>query len=340
MVNKIKKKIAIRVESRQNFGGGHFSRCVNLYNSFNNCELFFFTNGLSSLQVKKKKGYKLNSRVFSKKIFDTECFDICILDGYYFDKEELHLWRKHCNYFVIFDDLSKKINYADLVISFGETNKKNKSNISNIKYYPVENSFFEISKKYKVKKKVKNILISFGLIDSLLLTNKIIEILSKQTQTFKSINFIIIISSSFKGKKRLNKQLSKSDLNYQLVEDTCDMQKFLEISDLVIGSAGVSLIERVASSIPSLTIMTSTNQINQLRFIKKNSATEILKKSMLEVNFIKYIRKFLLDYKYRKRMHEQTKGLLLENGSKLLCKKILKYYDEFCYLKSKNEDWK
>ena len=48
------------------------------------------------------------------------------------------------------------------------------------------------------------------------------------------------------------------------------MENFLEISDLVIGSAGVSLIERIASGVPSLTIMTSTNQLNQLRLVRKS----------------------------------------------------------------------
>ena len=340
MVKKIKKKIAIRVESRKNFGGGHFSRCANLYNSFNDCELFFFTDELNPTQVKKKKKYKLNQRVFNKKIFNSESFDICILDGYYFDEEELYLWKKHSNFFSIFDDLSIKNKYADLVISFGENNNKSTFNISDIKYYPVENSFFEIANKFQVRKKVKNILISFGLIDSLLLTNKIIEILSKQSQAFKFINFIILISSNYKGRQLLINNLLKSNLNYQIVEDTFEMEKFLEISDLVIGAAGVSLIERIASGVPSLTIMTSTNQINQLRLVRKSFATETLKISMLDENLIVYIKKFLEDYKYRKSMHNNTKGILLENGSKLLCKKILKYYDEFCYLKSKNEDWK
>ena len=165
--------------------------------------------------------------------------------------------------------------------------------------------------------------------------------MSKQSQAFKFINFIILISSNYKGRQLLINNLLKSNLNYQIVEDTFEMEKILEISDLVIGSAGVSLIERIASGVPSLTIMTSTNQINQLRLVRKSFfATETLKISMLDANLIVYIKKFLEDYKYRKSMHNNTKDILLENGSKITLQKILKYYDEFCCLKSKNEDWK
>ena len=39
-----------------------------LYNNFNDCELFFFTDELNPTQLKKKK-YKLNQRVFNKKNF-------------------------------------------------------------------------------------------------------------------------------------------------------------------------------------------------------------------------------------------------------------------------------
>ena len=104
-------------------------------------------------------------------------------------------------------------------------------------------------------------------------------------------------------------------------------------------SAGVSLIERIASGVPSLTIMTSTNQLNQLRLVRKSFATETLKNIYVRCKSYCIYKKILLDYKYRKSMHKKTKDICLKMDQNYFAK-ILKYYDEFCCLKSKNEDWK
>ena len=50
---------------------------------------------------------------------------------------------------------------------------------------------------------------------------------------------------------------------------------------------------------------------------------------MLDANLITYIKKFLLDYKYRKACIK-NKRHFARKWIKITLQKILKYYDEFC----------
>ena len=63
--------------------------------------------------------------------------------------------------------------------------------------------------------------------------------------------------------------ISKSSLSVDLIEDCTNMLDVLRNTDLVIGSGGVSLLERSGLGVPSITFQVSENQKNQVNFFAK-----------------------------------------------------------------------
>ena len=78
--------------------------------------------------------------------------------------------------------------------------------------------------------------------------------------------------------------ISKSGLSIDLIEDCTNIVDILQNTDLVIGSGGVSLLERSRLGVPSITFLVSENQKNQVNFFTKQQATMkfILKKTILK----------------------------------------------------------
>ena len=65
--------------------------------------------------------------------------------------------------------------------------------------------------------------------------------------------------------------ISKSGLSIDLIEDCTNIVDILQNTDLVIGSGGVSLLERSRLGVPSITFLVSENQKKiRLIFLQKS----------------------------------------------------------------------
>ena len=331
--NKInnKKKIVIRPTTSKENGGGHFFRSLNLAEIFNkNHDVTLIVDELTPLQKKKIRFIDIKMKEINQILTYDSKVDICILDGYSFSNSETSFWKENSNFIVSFDDLCKEYKFADLLISFG--NKKKISNgrqiITDIKYAPVSKDCFIKSKKIKIKKSIKNIMINFGLIDSKGLALEILKIISKNYNLFDKINFFIIIGSMHKYQQGINVILKSKNIRYKLLIETDKMYEYLSKSDLVIGAAGVSLLERVSMGIPSITIPTSDNQMNQLKVIETRQGTKSIKFPFIEKKFVNFLMEIAENYNKRKLMSTKAKQIIKENSTKLLSEKIINLYNQ------------
>ena len=219
--------------------------------------------------------------------------------------------------------------------------KKKTSNgrqiISDIKYSLVNKDCFIQSKEVKIKKTIKNIIIDFGLIDSKGFTLKVLKILFKNYKFFEKINFFIIIGAAYKYQNNINIILDSKKIKYKLLIETDKMYEYLSKSDLVIGSAGVSLLERVSMGIPSISISTAKNQITQLKIIESKKGTQSMVYPFTEKQFIDSLIELIQNFKRRVIMSSKAKQIITDSSVNKLPEKIISFYNEFI-IKKKNEN--
>ena len=116
---------------------------------------------------------------------------------------------------------------------------------------------------------MKNIILSFGYVDNKGVVIDTLKV-SYRYEFEEKYNFSIIIGSKFKQKRKLKKLISKSSLSIDLIEDCTNIVDILQNTDLVIGSGGVSLLERSRLGVPSITFLVSENQKIRLIFLQNS----------------------------------------------------------------------
>ena len=131
-----------------------------------------------------------------------------------------------------------------------------------------------------------------------------------------------------KYQQGINVILKSKNIRYKLLIETDKMYEYLSKSDLVIGAAGVSLLERVSMGIPSITIPTSDNQMNQLKVIETRQGTKSIKFPFIEKKFVNFLMEITENYNKRKLMSTKAKQIIKENSTKLLSEKIINLYNQ------------
>ena len=159
-----------RVDTNIDSGLGHVSRMLSILEIFDNKKnILFIVNSLKdkNCSIIRDHKYKL---VDINSLNDE--LDICIIDGYFFTRDEINLLIRKSQKIIQIDDHGYKYDYANKTINF----------LSNGAENAVVSDMFFSNNFFKVKKNVKNILISFGMIDrsnATILTIKALKLIEK-----------------------------------------------------------------------------------------------------------------------------------------------------------------
>ena len=318
-----KIKILFLPNVNETSGAGHFFRCLSIAKALKNYSNCFFN--FESKEFFFKKIIKQNDMFFCKKKIieytDNE-FSTAIIDNYKIKQTEINILKKKSNKIILINDFKNKLKDLDLVIYPSNFRSyKKKKVLSGVEYSIVRNDFNEA--KYTLKKKVKNIILSFGYVDSKAVVLDILKYLIDMNLKTK-YNFSIIIGSKFKQKKKLKELISKSSLSVDLIEDCTNMLDVLLNTDLVIGSGGVSLLERSGLGVPSITFQVSENQKNQVNFFAKKQATiKFIHKKNSFKKFKEIFSSITADYYLRRTLSKNSKKIIDGNGLKKIASNIL-----------------
>ena len=323
-----KYDVIFRPSSSFKDGAGHFSRCFAFSQNFSKKKLLFILDNEFQLFKKKLNKKKLEYKIFSKFNYLGIRSKICILDGYNFSENEKKHWRRNCDYLIVVDDFVRGHDYADLIINFGfESHIKKVKKvevISDLKYALVEQKYFKVSKNYKINPKVENLFLSFGFLDSNGVLLKILKVLQKMKMAF---NVNIVIGSKCPHLCKIKALLNKSSLNYNLLVDNENVENIMAKCDLAIGSGGVSLLERLIIGIPSITLLTSKNQINQTKKISNMNATMIRNFNDVESQiFISDFLNLVQSFELRKKIFLNCRNIINKNSGKNLVNVIKKKF--------------
>jgi|TARA_B100001750_G_scaffold248288_1_gene278067 spore coat polysaccharide biosynthesis predicted glycosyltransferase SpsG len=320
-----KESCIFRVASHPSAGGGHINRSLALAEYLSNYLKIKFVidnKGRNWIPYIKKFGFDS----ITIKNFRKEKVAISILDGYKFSKNELQKWRKISRFLTFICDYKPNIHHYNVALFPSKKIKNGKKNktFSGLQYALI-NKGIRNTKKPRIKKRVHNILVCFGVFDSKNATGLTINILKGIAAKNHNLRTKVLMTSKSMHLNRVKDQIKNIDSNIDLVTDKENIIPLLCKADLSIGSAGNNLLERTAMGIPSITITTAKNQDHLAKYLNQHGSTinlgSINKISVQKLETT--INRLIKNHKLRLTMSRKGKALVDGLGVKRSSKKIL-----------------
>ncbi|MBE03539.1 MAG: hypothetical protein CMD67_00195 [Gammaproteobacteria bacterium] len=249
-----------RVSSHHRYGRGHIARCSVLAKAMrdNGSKIIFQLDPGSTGAAERLKNSGLEST--EKNLLLEGPWSGCVIDNYELLGDDISDYTQLASPVVIMDDFLNPPTGAHLLINsaFHLTERK----ISGVQallgpaYALVEPRFSNIPRR-DFSGVVHKILITLGRTESPEILINILEVCDVLTD---KMDIKVVIDRCDPSYACIIDKKSDWINNISIVSDVSDMLPLLKDSDFIIGSGGVSLIERVAAGVPSLTILGAENQ--------------------------------------------------------------------------------
>ncbi len=265
-------KVFIITEGGKNIGFGHITRCLSLYQAFEErgIKSKFIINGDNDIEYLLKD---INCQIFNwlderNKLFtiikDT---DITIIDSYL---AAISLYNKIANLVKIpvYIDDNKRLDYPKGIVLNGnihaETlNYPKKDGIIYLlgtKYTPLRKEFWEVPEK-KIEEKIESIMITFGGDDAKNMTPKILKLLNKK---YPELNKNVIIGRAYQNIDEIKKYADKN-ANLIYYPEAEKMKEIMLKSDIAISAGGQTLYELARVGVPTIGICVAENQLGNIK---------------------------------------------------------------------------
>lgn len=321
-------KILIRVDASSNIGNGHLMRCLTLARALKKKEydITFLCNQENKDQIKSlikndfsiiyfnnkanfndnNDDYQLQDAIAcAKAIASLAVFDLCIVDHYNLSKPWQLRLSKQTKRMMVIDDLANREHYADILLdqSLGRQDcdyqkivPKHCLLLTGSKYILLRSEFITFRKEsinsHLTINKIEKVLISLGGTDPNNITEKVVKALISLKYSIPALTAKVILASNAPHISKI-KNYSQKYSWITLLIDTQEMAKQMLSADLAIGASGSTAWERCCLGLPTLSIITASNQefisrkledenahIN-LGFAKSLTTTNIVKQVMI-----------------------------------------------------------
>ena len=261
-------KVAILTEGNKKIGFGHISRCMAIYDLFNDqkIQIQMFINGDASINslIKDKKAVVIDWLNQKERIFEILAgYSVVFIDSYLSNFSFYEKISQIVDVPVYLDD-TKRIDYPRGILLNWEINahlldypqKKDITYLLGLEYAILRKEFW-YTKKKKIRKKVTTILITLGGSDFRNFTPKILKILC---EVYPTIQKRVIVTKGFHNLKEIEKE--KDDNTLMIYHPNASgMKKHMIESDIVISGCGQTLLELAFLGVPTIGIAISQNQV-------------------------------------------------------------------------------
>ncbi|MFH1310754.1 MAG: bifunctional UDP-2,4-diacetamido-2,4,6-trideoxy-beta-L-altropyranose hydrolase/GNAT family N-acetyltransferase [Candidatus Omnitrophota bacterium] len=261
-------KVLILTEGGRNIGFGHLSRCTALYQAFE--EKGFAPKMIVAGDETVKDILNGVNYTIGNWAAENHEADIIIIDSYLADLNFYKKISRTTRIAVYFDDY-KRLKYPKGIIINGNIYGENinysrdgGSVLSGIVYVPLRKQFWNISKR-RVRKNIKNVIVSMGGIDE---SNLTVNIVAYLVRNFPKFTKTVIIGRAFKNVKLIEQE---ADNKTKLIRnpDAEEIRKSMIDADIAVASAGQTLAELALVGVPTVGICCSENQRHNLEAWKK-----------------------------------------------------------------------
>ncbi|KAF5086817.1 Acetyltransferase (GNAT) domain protein [anaerobic digester metagenome] len=263
-------KIRILTEGSEEIGFGHVTRCMSIYQAFQErgLDTELVVNGNKSIE-KLMEG--TNHRIINwlkrdELISVIHDSDITVVDSY-LAPPELYEIISGESLGVYIDD-NNRISYPEGMVVNGSVNaeklqypeKKGLYYLLGSRYIPLRREFWNI-KPLKIKSNLQSIMITFGGDDVRNMTPIILETLENE---FPELKKNVVIGRGFKNLDEIEK-LKSDNVNLVYYPDADGMIGTMLQSDLAVSAGGQTLYELARLGLPTLSVAVASNQLHNVK---------------------------------------------------------------------------
>ena len=252
-----------RVASQTAVGGGHVNRCRRIAEVLRHSRqvLFVLDEGGESWLPQLTES-RLSAVISGAPVPET--YEGCVVDGYDFEPKEVNKWRSLARTLAAFHDFGEPLDKADVIISAASSRFLPHAGADNLTltglHYALVGREFTSHATRPTVPRAKNVLISFGLIDSRNVTGLALEALETVSAVDARTNVTVILGSAAPHLEQIRHQLNNTTFKSKLIINSRNMWDQYREADLVLGAGGTGLLERMAIGAPSISIMVAENQ--------------------------------------------------------------------------------
>ncbi|MDD5595653.1 MAG: bifunctional UDP-2,4-diacetamido-2,4,6-trideoxy-beta-L-altropyranose hydrolase/GNAT family N-acetyltransferase [Candidatus Omnitrophica bacterium] len=335
-------KALILTEGGKNIGFGHLARCSSLYDAFR--EKGVFPNLIINCDktvgkiLKNRKYTAFNWLKEKNGVFNlVKGADIAIIDSYLAGASFYEKFSKIVKLPVYLDD-AMRLDYPRGIVLNGseDAEKLNYPKRAGLvyllgkKYMPLRKEFWKVPKK-KIKKNIRDVLLTFGNDDRANLTPQILKLL---VAAYPTIHKRVVVGSGFKNIQEIKKV---KDRMTKLVSypDAISLQRLMLEADLAFSSGGQTICELARVGLPAIAIATAKNQLNNIMGMERSGLIKNagwFKGKNLPARLSKGILQ-LKPYQRRLIMSKRQKRSIDGKGAQRVVNEILKKSAHYQYLK-------
>lgn len=259
-------KVSIITEGFQDTGYGHVTRCLSIYQAFEEKNIIptLYINGDENVKLfVDGTNYKIVDWLQhpAKLTSDIVNSDILIIDSYHAGKEIYEILSKFSKHTLFLDDYIR-LAYPKGTVLNGTINsekfdyKKNPGTeyLLGVKYIPIRKEFWKAPQR-KIKKDISNILITYGGQDIKNFSEPTLNVLH---DSFPEYSFNIVIGN-LSAKSKFNK-LSNDKCRFHYSINASKMLDLMIESDIAVSAAGQTLYELAVTGTPTIAVAVAENQ--------------------------------------------------------------------------------
>ena len=312
--------VQIFTEGGKQFGAGHVSRCVALYQAFTNLnrDTQLVINGDDSVSF----AWHPEKPVFLDwQIHDAEDADIIIIDSYTANELVYRKYREKCKMLVVFDDFNRLDYPAHLIIN-AAGNDETYSNFKGIllkglTYASLKRPFWEAKKSHH-NKDIQKILLSLG--GGATVTTEFVRRLVIQVKKMfdaASVGVIGDYDALDLPEVRQANRLTAEQIGEEM-----------QTSDFAIVGGGQTLLEAIAVGLPTISILIAENQANNINQLHQNEATLYagpIKDNHFSLNINRQLQ-LIKSKNKREELTEKGRSIIDGKGSIRMARSILYHF--------------
>lgn len=306
-----------------NVGFGHLKRCEAIAD-----ELVHLCHEVDFIIRDRRFDYYINSEKYGivRRINNNSKYDMIVLDRYDIAESSLYTYKRMCEILVRLDDASPRIardKISDILINgnpyatkemYEQNVKKDCIIIAGPDYIPMSRRFCTVRKKYKVKKEIKKILVTFG--GSLLGSQYAQQISNWILNSKIELSLVILNVESWSIG-------NSNNIKVKFVPFTNELEQVLVDIDVAITSSGSTCWQLAAVGIPFVAYKIAPNQSTPLQYILQNRLGIGLKSiSTNERALVQALTQ--LNYPTRKFLWSHARNLIDCQGSRRIAKLLHK----------------
>ncbi len=263
-------QVAIITEGFQGTGYGHLTRCLALYQAFeeNDIEPIFIANcdERGKIFIETANLIQLDWLDDTVKLYEyIDDYDIVIIDSYLANVEIYENIYKVVNKAVYIDDYNR-INYPPGIVVNGTIGAESSDYDLNsghiyllgVKYVAIRKSFWNTKIPQRYDKKIQDVLIIFGGQDEDNFTSKILIAMERKFPEFK---YHVVLGN------QSTRSIDSDNVCYYSSLNSYQMLELMLKSDFAITAAGQTIYELLAAGLPFIGFKIADNQQPHYKYL-------------------------------------------------------------------------